>query len=515
MKTHNLIGGAWLAAHTGVELVMPLAVQSRIGGRRSTHVAASMSTETYVESMRPSDDLRGHLTFHLKHEVLHLELLSRVFNQIDPQELTNWISAEPSGQYARRAGFLFEWLTGQGLLTDATVGGSYVDVVDSQKLVAASEGHAVPNRRWRVRDNLPGTRAFCPLIRKTPEAQQAMALDVPQLLHTLALEFGEDVLMRSAVWMTLRESKSSFAIEGEADQLDRIQRFADVLARRTGQGDLPLDDAALAQLQSEILGTRVTLQQFGLRKSPVFVGEVVRYQEVVHYVAPPFEDMAAMLDGLKVFLERTAGQSTVMRSAVAAFGFVYMHPLADGNGRVHRFLINDVLRRDGAVAAPMVLPVSSLISNHAADRRAYDDILDSISAPLMRAVTGQYAFAPGQTGYADGIRSNFVFSGDEVARPVWRYLDLTSHVVYLADVLERTIKEDMREESRYLRSHMHSRAAIKDIVEMPDAQIDRVIRSVQANQGKLSNVLRDEMPLLDDHNVWDAIVQVITDSFKY
>jgi hypothetical protein len=34
-----------------------------------------------------------------------------------------------------------------------------------------------------------------------------MALDVPQLLRTLALEFGEDVLMRSAVWMTLRESK--------------------------------------------------------------------------------------------------------------------------------------------------------------------------------------------------------------------------------------------------------------------------------------------------------------------
>jgi hypothetical protein len=199
---------------------------------------------------------------------------------------------------------------------------------------------------------------------------------------------------------------------------------------------------------------------------------------------------------------------------VAAFGFVYIHPLADGNGRVHRFLINDVLRRDGAVQAPMVLPVSSLISSDAADRRAYENILDSVSAPLMRAVTGQYAFASGQTVYADGIRSNFVFNGDEVARPVWRHLDLTSHVVYLADVLERTIKEDMREESRYLRSHALARASVKDIVEMPDAQIDRVIRSVQANQDKLSNVLRDEIPLLADPEVWGAVVQVITDSFK-
>ena len=67
---------------------------------------------------------------------------------------------------------------------------------------------------------------------------------------------------------------------------------------------------------------------------------------------------------------RTQGQPTVMRSAVAAFGFVYIHPLADGNGRVHRFLINDILRRDGTVQDPMVLPVSSLIASDQAERRS-------------------------------------------------------------------------------------------------------------------------------------------------
>ena len=80
-----------------------------------------------------------------------------------------------------------------------------------------------------------------------------------------------------------------------------------------------------------------------------------------------------------------------------------------------------------------------------------------------------------------------------MARPVWRYLDLTRHVVYLADVLVRTIREDMREESRYMQRHAQARAAIKDIVEMPDMQIDRIVRSVNANQGKLSNVLVKEV----------------------
>ena len=170
--------------------------------------------------------------------------------------------------------------------------GHYVEVLDERKLVVASPGRALPNTRWRVRDNLPGSPAFCPMVRKTRECDQAVAVNLPALLTDLALEFGEDLLMRSAVWLTLRESKSSFAIEGEDDQADRIQRFAEILGRLT------------------------TLQRFGLRQSPVFVEEVVRYQEVIHYVAPPAKDVQAMLDGLAIFWERTKGQAAVLRSAV-------------------------------------------------------------------------------------------------------------------------------------------------------------------------------------------------------
>lgn len=514
MENRNLIGGAWLSAHYGIDTVMPLTMISRIGGRRATQVYQAITTEIYVEAMRPTATLRGHLTFHLKHEVPHLELLSRLFSKIDPQVLTDWINDEPSGQYARRACFFYEFLSGRELLFDAEIAGGYIDALDDQKLVVASPERSIPNRRWRIRNNLPGTSAFCPVIRKFSQSLNAMALDVPRLIEDLSLEFGEELLMRSAVWMTLRESKSSFAIEGEADQSDRIQRFADVLARRSGQGSWPFDQATLGNLQSEILGKRTTLQQFGIRQSPVFVGEFVRYQEIVHYIAPPAKDMAAMLEGLITFLDRTQGQSAVMRSAVAAFGFVYIHPLADGNGRVHRFLINDILRRDGAIHDPIILPVSSLITSDPSERRAYDRILDEISRPLMRSLTGLYEFASAQTTYPDGISSNFVFRGDDSARHAWRFLDLTQHVIYLAHVLNRTIGEDMREESRYMRRHALARSAIKDIVEMPDMQIDRVIRSAETNQGKLSNALAKEIPLLEHTGLWEAIVQAIEIAFR-
>jgi Fic family protein len=97
-----------------------------------------------------------------------------------------------------------------------------------------------------------------------------------------------------------------------------------------------------------------------------------------------------------------------MRGAVAAFGFIYIHPLADGNGRVHRFLINDVLRRDGVVKPPMILPVSSLINSDQSERQSYDRILDEISRPLMQALSGLYEFEADHTTYPDGIYSNFI-----------------------------------------------------------------------------------------------------------
>lgn len=48
---------------------------------------------------------------------------------------------------------------------------------------------------------------------------------------------------------------------------------------------------------------------------------------------------------------------------------------------------------------------------------------------------------------------------------------------------------------------------------MPDLQIDRIIRSVSANHGKLSNVLSGEIPLLTEPGIWDEIVQAVTRAF--
>ncbi|MDP9918998.1 hypothetical protein J2W24_004667 [Variovorax boronicumulans] len=224
----------------------------------------------------------------LKHEGVPLELLASVFNRMDPADLTGWIQAEPTGQYAKRACFLFEWITGRTLaVANGVAGGNYVDALPRQEMVVATAG--TPSTRWRARDNLPGTRDFCPVVRLTSAARKAMELDIAAAFAEQEAEFGVELLRRSAVWLTLRESRSSFVIEGEQDQTKRIQRFAAVLETRTGQDPIPLDADGLGQLQEAILGATTTLPAYGLRRSPVYVGQTVRYENVVHYVAPPWQ----------------------------------------------------------------------------------------------------------------------------------------------------------------------------------------------------------------------------------
>lgn len=506
------IGAAWLAQTFDVMPIARLPVVSQIGGRRETQIQEGFRQETFQESMRPDNKLVAHLHFHLRHEVAHLEFLARLFAKVGGSDIQAWIDAEPTGQYARRAAFLYEWLTGSMLVPPARLGGNYIDAIDSDKLLTASPDQVVKVSRWRVNDNLPGTREFCPYVVKTDALMKAAAVNVAGLLEELTTEFGEDLLLRAAVWMTLRESKASFFIEGEAEQTTRVQRFADVMARRTGQGDLPLSNKTLAELQREILGDVTSLQRLGVRESPVFVGETLRYQEIVHYIAPPEDELGPMLDGLRTFLERTKGQSPVMRCAVAAFSFVYIHPLADGNGRVHRFLVNDILRRDGVMQEPVILPISAVISD-SSERRTYDQVLDRVSKPLMQRVSDQFEFSSTRTTYPDGVVSNFVFHAPEQARPLWRYPDLGPHVVFMANIIARTITEQMRHESRYLCSHLRARQAIKEIVEMPDHQADRVLRSIEQNKGILSGVLAKEIPVLTRSGIWEAITEAIKQVF--
>ncbi|WP_196762995.1 Fic family protein, partial [Acidithiobacillus ferrooxidans] len=229
------------------------------------------------------------------------------------------------------------------------------------------------------------------------------------------------------------------------------------------------------------------------------------------YIAPHWNDTPALLSGLREFASRTVGASALVRAAVLSFGFVYIHPMSDGNGRISRFLINDVLRRDQAIPAPFVLPVSATIISSIVNRRGYDQVLELFSRPLMRKYAEAWRFGAEQVA-EDGVHYNLQFDAYQDALPAWRYPDMTDHVEYLAEVVQTTIEQEMRKEANYLRNLRMARERIKMVIEGPDGDIDRILRSVRDNGGKVSNKLLREFPILADKamtNEVEAIIQAV------
>ncbi|MFT4103565.1 MAG: Fic family protein, partial [Burkholderiaceae bacterium] len=364
------IGYRWLAERYAVVAVQPFRTNSAIAKSRATMRENGYVREQYPPTARPAESLAGHMTFALKHEGIHLEFLTRLFDAVPAAELEAWVATEPTGQYARRAGFFYEYLTGRMLDFPGVTAGNYVTALDEEAYLTSFQ--STNNQRWRVRDNLPGSRAFCPIVLRTPGVRHTEQYNCAEHLAALETEFGADILQRSAVWLTIKESRASFAIEREEQHVDRVRRFAAAMERWCGRHETPLSEDSLGALQAEILGPRAT--RYGVRRSPVFVGEVDGFHEVVHYIAPRWNDAPHLLAGLRDCAARTAGGSALVRAAVLSFSFVYIHPMSDGNGRISRFLINDVLRRDGAVPEPFILPVSATITSSVIKRRGYDQV---------------------------------------------------------------------------------------------------------------------------------------------
>lgn len=287
-----------------------------------------------------------------------------------------------------------------------------------------------------------------------------------------------------------------------------MKRFAAAIAHYSGRMDDPMAPEQLLTLQQAVLGEAAL--RVGIRRSPVFVGERSFAREIVHYIAPPAELVTDMLGALRRFEARTRGTSPVARAAGVSFAFIYLHPLADGNGRIHRFLVNHLLAADKVVPANIIVPVSATIAGSAKGRADYDLALEAFSRPFMQLYADAYRFGRKRV-CPDGVETNFEFLKTEDAQHAWRYLDLTGQARYLSSVLRQTVEQEMAQEALALRRNDQARVAIKDFVEMPDADADRIIRSLKEGNWQVSNKLRKALPQVftEDGAFYARHVQII------
>ncbi|MGM0633230.1 MAG: Fic family protein [Pseudomonadota bacterium] len=475
-------GYSWLmeAYHLPViDLWQHCHVDSAVRGRQE-HDLGTRRIQLFESRYQPDNSLPGHLQFALRYEGLNLQVLRMLFDRIDSRALCDWISGSPASAYARRVCFLYEWLTGSELPIDSPVSAKarYVDALDTDRQFGS--GVVTRDNRFRVNDNLPGTREFCPLVRRTDFLETMVARDLRRrTLETLG-RYDEDLLRRAAAFLYLKETRSSFEVEREKPSASRAQRFADLL-RQADTGE-PLTEKRLVELQNAVIDPR--FHEFGWRQQQNWIGDDLGHRQRVEFVPPRPDDVPGLMNGLleAARMARTGDPAPgnqklsfdpVVSAATIAFGFVFIHPFMDGNGRIHRYLIHEVLANAGFTPRGIVLPVSAVIL---ANLDEYVAVLESFSRPVRQ-----------HTDYSPDT-PDIAATGNEAV--YFRFFDATNQAEFLYKALERTVEQDLQQEIDFLVGFDTARRQLNQQLDWPDHSLELFIRIVQQNDGVLSATKR-------------------------
>ena len=108
----------------------------------------------YPQSYWPGDRTEDHLEFALKYDGVNMGILSAILEAVTADEITSWIISKPTGKYARRIWFLYEFLTGRKLSLPDLTKGNYIELLEADRYYTIAPGRRL--QRQRVIDNLLG-----------------------------------------------------------------------------------------------------------------------------------------------------------------------------------------------------------------------------------------------------------------------------------------------------------------------------------------------------------------------
>lgn len=440
----------------------------------------------------------AHLAFAMRHEDIDLLALKRLFTTAPREELeagiTGLVRREPTGSVSRRIWFFYEWLTGARLDLPETANGKYVDAIDPEAYFTATP---VNSTRHRVRDNLLGTPAFCPVIRRTPDLVATVERDWSSHARELVGRINKAVVARAASFLLLADSQASYQIEGERPARNRLERWMRAVSQA---GKRPVTVEELVRLQHIVIEDDRFVRT-GLREAGGFIGDRDWNDDPLpEFVSARHEDVADLLEGILAAGRRMAGSGVdpVLQASAMAFAFVFVHPFVDGNGRLHRYLIHHVLAERGYTPPGMVFPVSTVLLDRQQD---YAERLQAFTGRLLPYV--EWVPTPDK---------NVRVLNDTA--DLYRFGDYTALAEFLYDCVVHTITDDLPNEIEHLARFDEARTRIQDIVEMPDATVSSLVNFIVQNKGTLSRKRRErEFEAMTDEEV-AAVEAVVREAFE-
>src|SRR4030042_5497200 len=141
----------------------------------------------------------------------------------------------------------------------------------------------------------------------------------------------------------------------------------------------------------------------------------------------------------------------VIQAAAITYGVVFLHPFEDGNGRIHRFLIHNILARRGFTPEGVMFPISASMLKNPAD---YDASLEAFSRHLMALVE-----------YSLDEEGCMTVHNDTA---MWYcYIDMTPQAEALFHFIDQTIDKELPSELAFLANYDKHKKAIQQTEDMP------------------------------------------------
>lgn len=466
------------------------AADQHVSGSRRADGAWTVFDKRYW----PGDELADHLEFLLKHDDADLLVLRRIFAALPQAEIEAIVRAAPTATHVRRTWFLYETLTGRTIDVADAPRVTAIDLLDPK---AYFTGKPRLSKRHRVRDNLLGTGRYSPVIRRTAALEQSLALDLAARARETVGRTSGHLVARAASFLLLADTRASFQIEGERPPRNRLERWGRAVLQ-AGRNKLTVDE--MIRLHNVLIeDTRFV--HAALRADGVFMGERDHLGDPLpEFIGARAQDLVDLMAGMLEANDRMRddGIDPVLQAAATAFGFVYIHPFEDGNGRLHRCLIHHVLAERRFTPTGVVFPVSSVMLDRIDD---YRTTLQAHSGPLMPYI--EWRPTPDRNVEVLSDTSD-----------LYRYFDCTHAAEFLFACVQRTVEEDLPREIDYLRRHDLAIRRIMEAVEMPDRLAENLAMFIRQNHGALSKNRRDgEFKQLTDDEV-QRIERIVVEAFE-
>ena len=429
--------------------------------------------KVFTPKHKPEESIYKQLVFALKYEGVNLLVFKKIFKKLTTEGLLEILRIEPTGIYSRKIWFLYEWLMNETLdIPDLTIKKA-IPLID-EKLQFAIPGISSP--RHRIINNLPGTISYCPLIRKSEKLENYISENYSEKKQAYLSGLRKDVLQRASVFLLLKDSKASFTIEGESPKSKRAARWGQAIGQA---GTKNLSKEELIRLQQTVIENDRFIEM-GFREKGGFIGEHDRTsgEPIPNHISAKWEDLDQLVSGLLTTNEKLLNSSldAVLTATVIAFGFVFVHPFEDGNGRIHRYLIHHVLAKKRFSQQGIIFPVSSSILDHIDD---YRKVLEAYSHPLLDFIE-----------WEETEDHNVKVLNETL--DYYRYFDATKQAEFLYDCVHDTIENIIPIEINYLTNYDEFKRYIDDEFEMPDKLVALLVRFLDQNEGKLSKRAREK-----------------------